>query len=106
MPTSNPRTLLDDAAKANARGLAGVALELGYSRPALSRYANGSYGNAAKLEAAILSRYDRRNCLHTGEDLSPYACHRRALVPRPYGGAARERQWEACQACQNKPKKE
>jgi len=103
---TDPRTLLAAAAKAHPRKLAGVAAELGYSRPALSRYVNGSYGNAAKLEAAIVLRYDRRDCPHTGEEISPEVCRRRALAPKPYGGEARERQWQACQSCPNKPAKE
>lgn len=103
---TSPRTLLDTAANDNPRGLAGVAVVLGYSRPALSRYVNGSYGNAAKLEAAIVNRYDRRICPHTGEELAPEVCRRRALVPKPFGGAARERQWIACQTCPNRPSNE
>lgn len=100
---TDPRSLVIAAAKAHPRKLAGVAAELDYSRPALSRYVNGSYSGAEKLEAAILSRYDRRQCPHTGEDLAADICRRRALSPQPYGGQAKLAQWTACQACPHKP---
>lgn len=103
MATAEPLALLLAAAKAHPRRLAGVADALGYSRPALSRYVNGSYGSAQALEASILKHYDRRTCPHTGEDLAADMCRRRALSPQPFGGAARLAQWTACQACPHKP---
>lgn len=103
---TDPRALVIAAAAIHPRGLTGVADELGYSRPALSRYVNGSYSGVDKLEAAILNRYNRRQCPHTGEDLAADMCRRRALSPQPFGGAARLAQWTACQRCPFKPLKE
>lgn len=103
---SDPRTLLEVAVAANPRGKAGVADEIGYSRTAVSLYLSGEYRSPKKLEAAVISRYDRRHCPHTGEDTGPDICRRRALSPKPYGGNARERQWQACQSCPHKPAKE
>lgn len=103
---ANPLALVRAAVGAHPQGIQGVADELEYSRPALSRYVNGSYGNADKLEAAIRARYDRRDCPHTGDAVAREVCQRRALVPRPFGGHARARQWDACQTCIHKPASE
>lgn len=81
-----------------------IALEIGYSRPAVSRYTSGTYGaEVDDIEAAIMARYDRRECPHLGKPVEPETCIRKALTPRPFGGQARERHWEACQTCQYKP---
>jgi len=81
-----------------------IAIEIGYSRPAVSRYTSGTYGAEVNdIEAAILARYDRRECPHVGKPVDPETCRIKALSPRPFGGQARERHWKACQTCQNKP---
>lgn len=94
------------AVAAHERGIAGVAKEIGYSRTTLSLYLSGDYGNGEKIEAALLSRYNRRVCPHTEEEVAPEYCRKKALAPKPYGGAARERHWQACQDCPHKPVKE
>lgn len=96
--------LVQAAVAAHPRRLAGVAEALGYSRPALSRYVNGSYGDGARLEAAILERYQGlRLCPHEGEELPVALCRKRAHAPEPYGGNARHAAWSACQRCPFKP---
>lgn len=94
------------AVKAHPRKIAGVADEIDYSRTSLSLYLAGKYPAQKAIERAILARYNRRNCPHTGEDIAPEICRKKALAPQPYGGAARERQWHACQNCPHKPIKE
>jgi hypothetical protein len=98
--------LVRNAVSEHPRGIAGVADEIDYSRTALSLYLGDSYSTPAKIDVAILARYNRRICPHTREEVAPDYCHKKALAPKPYGGAARERHWEACQACPNKPAKE
>ena len=98
--------LARQAVAAHPRGIAGVSKEIGYMRPTLSRYLNNDYPGAGKVEAAILSRYNRRICPHTGEEVTPEYCRKKALVPKPYGGDARERHWLACQTCPHKPAQE
>lgn len=81
-----------------------IAIEIGYSRPAVSRYMSGSYGDGIeKLEAAILKVYDRRDCPHTGEAIAPEVCQKKALGPKPFGGAERRTWWLCCQTCPHKP---
>lgn len=81
-----------------------ISREIGYSRTAVSRYVSGTYGAGVEIiESAILERYDRRDCPHTGKEIDPQSCRRKALSPRPFGGQARERQWESCQACSHNP---
>lgn len=81
-----------------------VALETGYSRPAISRYLSGDYGaQVGKIEAAILKAYDRRICPHDGEEKQPAHCRRIALRPRPYGFPDAESLWQSCQVCPHKP---
>lgn len=103
MTSADPLVLVRAAVAAHPKGIQGVADELVYSRPALSRYVNGSYGGAAALEAAILKRYDRRTCPHTLDDIAVEVCRRRAFAPQPFGGQARLAQWSACQICPHKP---
>ncbi len=104
MPSSEALALVKAAAKAHPRKLAGVAEVLGYCRPALSRYVNGSYGGAAALEAAIFERYQGvRTCPHSGEDIPVADCRKRAYAPEPFGGAARHAAWQACQRCPLRP---
>ncbi len=98
--------LVKAAVATHPRGIAGVADELGYSRPALSRYLNGDYPSVAKMETAILQRYNRRVCPHTGAEIGPDVCLKKALAPKPFGSAARERHWLTCQSCPHKPAKE
>ena len=81
-----------------------IAEDIGYSRPAVSRYMSGTYGeNVKEIEAAILKAYDRRECPHTGEDIEPATCQKKAPAPKPFGGATRLAWWSACQTCPHKP---
>lgn len=104
---SEALALVKAAAASHRRGLAGVAEALGYSRPTLSRYVNGSYGGAADLEAAIYERYQGlRTCPHDGEEVPVAHCRKRAYAPEPFGGNARQAAWQACRTCQFKPMQE
>lgn len=104
MRSAEALELVRAAAAEHPRGLAGVAAEIGYSRPALSRYMNGDYPRTARIEAAIFERYrGLRPCPRDGEDIPAALCRKRALAPEPYGGNARHAAWLACQACPYKP---
>lgn len=87
---------------AAASSIQAVATEIGYTRGAVSQYLGRYYGaNPAKLENAILARYDIYACPHTGQEISGSDCSRRAAAPRPFGGRVKEAHWLACQTCQH-----
>lgn len=84
-----------------------IAIEIGYSRPAVSRFMSGTYGTGLdKIEAAILKAYDKRDCPHTGEAIASENCRKKAIRPKPFGGSARQIWWMACQTCPHKPRLE
>lgn len=81
-----------------------IAADIGYSRPAVSRYMAGTYGSGVeKVEAAIIKAYDRRICPVDGEEKAPAHCRRVALRPRPHGFPDAESLWITCQTCSHKP---
>ncbi len=81
-----------------------IAEEIGYSRPAVTRYLDGDYGaQVGRIEAAILKRYDRRICPEDGQEKLPEHCQRVAWRPRPYGFPDAESLWVSCQTCPHKP---
>jgi hypothetical protein len=99
-PIYNERAYTMAKTAADASSITSVASETGYTRTSMSLYLSRSYpASPAKLEAAILARYDRYPCPHTGEEINGPDCHRRATAPRPFGGRAKEANWQACQAC-------
>jgi hypothetical protein len=84
-----------------------VSVDIGYSRTAVSLYLSGKYrADAADLETAICRAYDRRHCPHTGASVEPGLCRKKALSPKPFGGAERLAWWTTCQTCPHKPLKE
>lgn len=89
----------------NASSIQAVAEKIGYSRPALSRYMNNSYGAAMdKIEMAIKAHLDTRICPHSSSHVTLDYCKTKALTARPIkSGGAREAQWLACQSCKFKP---
>lgn len=88
----------------NGKSRQQIAIDIGYSRPSVSRYMSGTYGDGIqKLEAAILKAYDKRDCPHTGEAIASEVCRKKALGPKPFGGSARLIWWETCQSCPHKP---
>lgn len=92
------------AQKAAGKNIQQIADEVVYSRPALSRYLSGTYGDGVeKIEAAILKAYDRRICPDDGEEKRPEQCQRIASVPRPHGFPDAESLWVVCQTCPHKP---
>lgn len=81
-----------------------IANDIGYKRTAVSLYMRGKYcEGVAKIEAAIVKRYDRRICPSDGEEKQPAQCQRIALRPRPSGFPDAETLWVCCQACPHKP---
>jgi len=84
-----------------------IAVDIGYSRPTISRFMSGTYGKGVeKVEAAILKAYDKHDCPHTGEAVASDICRKKALGPKPFGGNARQIWWATCQACPHKPTQE
>lgn len=82
-----------------------ISLDIGKSRPAVSRYMSGTYGaGVAQIEAAILKAYDRRDCPYTGGSVDPETCRKKAAGPKPFGGTARLIWWQTCQTCPHAPK--
>ena len=109
----NPETrdramaLLVAAVAADKKGKAGVAARLGpgCSRPLLARVLSPSDPCAMsdRLALAVIKAYDRHDCPHTGESVEPALCRKKALGPKPFGGAARAAWWLTCQTCPFKP---
>lgn len=92
------------AQRAAGKTLQAIADEIGYSRTAVSLYANGKYDKGARqIEAALTRVYDRRLCPHLDEEVEPELCVRKALAPKPFGGTARLVWWQCCQTCPHKP---
>ncbi len=80
-----------------------VAITIGYSRPALSRYMSGSYGaGVEKIEEAIKRHYDVRNCPFLTKQVDIHYCTTKSTAARPIkSGGVREAHWLACQSCPN-----
>ena len=90
----------------SAGSIAAAAMAMGISRPYLSRYLNDDLEGVDVLEATIARYHDRRLCPHTGAEVTPDVCRRKALAPEPFGGGARLAYWITCQTCVNKPAKD
>jgi hypothetical protein len=93
------------AVKADARGIAGVAERIGFSRPAVSQVLNGVYpADPAKIAQAVLDHYDHPRCpLVGGDEIDRAVCRRKALRPEPFGGQVLRANWGVCQSCSFKP---
>lgn len=104
MSSDSTRAMVLAAVAKHPSGITGVAADIGYSRSALSRYLGGSYPADQKIEAAIVSFFDRRMCPHLNREVGPDMCRRKALAPQPYGGRERLAHWQECQRCRHKPK--
>lgn len=93
---------LDQLAAGRTR--AWIAGQVGYGAAHIRRYLLGHYaGRAAKLEEAIVKRFERRICPHDGEEKQPQQCQRIVLRPRPHGFPDAEALWVVCQSCPHKP---
>ena len=92
------------AQQALGRTIDQVAEEIGYSRPALSRYLSGTYGDGVQnIETALLKAYDQRICPGDGEVKRPEHCRRIAPGPRPHGFPDADALWLVCQTCAHRP---
>lgn len=102
-PTKAMQICLDQIRAGKTR--AWIGKEIGVSRPHVSRYLLGHYEDegAAKIEAALIKRFDRRICPHDGEEKQPAQCLRIVLRPRPHGFPDAESLWVCCQICPHKP---
>lgn len=79
-----------------------VAVQIGFSRTALSLYMADKYpAEVGEIEAAIRARYDVYICPHTIQLITGPACKQRATQPKPFGGKAKLAHWQACQSCQH-----
>lgn len=103
---SEPRTWFDTLCTAidtDPRGITGVAEQLGYSRPAISRVLSGTYGSTDKIAAAVLEIYARIDCPHLLTSLAQQTC--RDYAARSYRAitAAEVPHWRACKKCPHNP---
>lgn len=89
-----------------AGSIAAAATAMGMSRPYLSRYLNDDLDGVEPIETTIVKYHDRRHCPHTGAEVEPDVCRRKALAPEPFGGSERLAHWVTCQTCPNKPAKD
>lgn len=97
------RVLIEQAIDTDPRGITGVAMRLGYSRPAVSRVINGTYGSTENFAKAVLAAYARIDCPHLKTSLAPDEC--RNFAGRSYRAitAAEVPHWRACKRCPHKP---
>lgn len=104
-PVSKAMQLVLDQLRAG-KTRAWIATEIGVSAPHIRRYVLGHYGDkAARIEAAIVKRFDRRICPYDNSEKQPIQCERTALRGRPHGFPDAENLWLTCQTCQHKPTK-
>lgn len=90
--------------KGGGKSIQHIANEIGYSRPAVSRYLSGTYGDSvAAVETALLKTYDRRICPVDKKEKPAEYCQRNALTPRPHGFPDADSLWKTCQSCPHKP---
>jgi hypothetical protein len=81
-----------------------IALEIGYNRSTVSVWMRGVYiVDGRNVADAVLKTYDRRDCPHSGEPVTPDVCRKKALSPKPFGGAERRAWWQCCQTCAHQP---
>lgn len=100
--TVNARSLVL-ARMATGLNKAEIALEIGYSRAAVSRWINEPDYPAKKIEAAVIARYSRFDCPHLKTEITPAECAAYADRAVPTSNAREVRHWKACQTCPNKP---
>ena len=96
--------LLRAAIAEHPRGAAGVADELGYSRPAISRVINSRYGDTTRIAQEVVSRYGQVHCPALGE-LPREECRR--LASRTYSAITPDQvdMWRSCRRCPINPYK-
>jgi hypothetical protein len=84
---------------------ANVALELGYSRTAISLLLNGKYpSDGARIARKAFDFYDnRRHCPHLQVEITGRECRGYATQPFSVGNPARTRHLQACWRCKYRP---
>ena len=80
-----------------------IGKSIGYSRTAVSLFADCKYQPVEKIEAAILFRYERVSCPHLKRDLTPSECQGFANRPCPTSTPREVRHWKACRSCEHRP---
>lgn len=82
-----------------------VAVELGYSKTALSLIMNGKYvGKTDRVRDAVMNRYAFVECPHRVQTIAMYDCISLAHSPAPTHNPIKMQQWRACQSCPKRPK--
>jgi len=89
-----------------------VAARLGFSRTSISQVCNGCgpYGegrsSTTNIEIAYRREFEGITCPHTQTTVDVAHCRDVALRNAPSHNPLQMLQWQACQNCSNKPKKE
>jgi hypothetical protein len=98
------RQLLTRAVDNHPRGIAGVAEQIGLSRPAISQVLSETYpASTDNIARRVLDHYDRPDCPLVQREIDRPLCRKTALREQPRGGDALTR-WTVCQTCPYKPK--
>lgn len=100
--TSNARDIVRSLL-ADGMTKAQVAKEIGYDRTSVSRWMNEPDYSGARIEAAVLARFDRFPCPYLKADISPAECTAHADRACPTCNAREVRHWRACQSCTHNP---
>jgi hypothetical protein len=88
-------------AKRNEVGSKTIALELGIAESTVRVVCTGHHPNPSN----ILSKFERHfmdvvNCPYVQRVIELEDCKSRCQGPRPFGGAAKQAWWSACQRCE------
>lgn len=82
------------------RGLGAVAVELDYSKAAISLVLNHKYdSNTARIEAAVMKTFGSIRCPFEERDLSAADCRYWRQCDRPTSSLWAQHHWTACQTC-------
>lgn len=84
---------------------ADVAKEINYDRTSVSRWINEPDYSGARIEAAVMARFNRFDCPHLKTEITPVECAAFANRAVPTSNTREVRHWKACQTCTHKPKK-
>ena len=92
-------------AKRDEIGAKALAEALNIKDSAVRMVCTGHYPNPA----FILDKFSRVyinviDCPHWGETIDSDKCSTMSRAPEPFGGAAKQAWWQACQNCPKKPK--
>ena len=90
-------------AKRDEIGTQALAQALGIKESAVRMISTGHYPNPGKILEKFAKLYiDVVACPYAERIIGREECHNRSTGPKPFGGASKQRWWDACQNCEHK----